>query len=255
VEVVARAPKLPVSAPETQTPPPVLELPRQGPRRPGLAALRPDVTGIVNSPVTPAGGLAAPTEVERPSAEEIEELAAARAEAATPAPRPAKKVVVAARKPPSKPAARTPAPEPQQTAVPEVVAAPIATAAPVPEVVAAVVEPAKREATVLPRRPAAKPVPSLPVAEEPAPAPVVAERKAAPSPVSRTPDVDIFVASTVWHPIADRRVAVVEIGGNGESVEIREGDMIGPLVVGEIEPSGVYFTNNGVELRRRVGAR
>lgn len=255
VEVVARAPKLPVPAPESETPPPVLELPRQGPRRPGLAALRPDVTGIVNSPVSPSGALNTPPEIATPSAAEIEEMAAARAAAAAPATRPVPEVVVAAREPAPKPNLQQTAPEPPQTAAAEVATTPNATRAPVPEVVAAVVEPRTREATALPRRPGAKPVTPVSVAEEPTPAPIVAKRKAAPQPVSGTPDPDIFVASTVWHPIADRRVAVVELGGNGESVEIREGDMIGPLVVGEIEPSGVYFTNNGVELRRRVGAR
>jgi hypothetical protein len=66
---------------------------------------------------------------------------------------------------------------------------------------------------------------------------------------------DVYVARTLWHPIAERRVAIVEIGEGGEAVELHEGDAIGPLVVGEIEPSGVFFYHDGVELRRRVGAR
>ena len=76
-----------------------------------------------------------------------------------------------------------------------------------------------------------------------------------PPPVPRSAPPDVYVARTVWHPIADRRVAVVEYGSSGETVELREGDVIGPLVVGEIQPSGVFFTHDGVELRRRVGAR
>jgi hypothetical protein len=96
-------------------------------------------------------------------------------------------------------------------------------------------------------------VAAAPVAPEPpAPKVEVAKRRSAPP---RAPEPEILVVRTVWHPIASRRVAVVEFGGNGEQVEIREGDMIGPLVVGEIEPSGVYFEQDGVELRKRVGTR
>jgi hypothetical protein len=41
----------------------------------------------------------------------------------------------------------------------------------------------------------------------------------------------------------------------GAARELHEGDAIGPLVVSEIGPSGVVFLLDGVELRRRVGAR
>jgi hypothetical protein len=65
----------------------------------------------------------------------------------------------------------------------------------------------------------------------------------------------VYVERTIWHPMAERRVAVVELEGSDEALELHEGDAVGPLVVGEIEPSGVFFVYDGVELRRRVGAR
>jgi hypothetical protein len=91
-----------------------------------------------------------------------------------------------------------------------------------------------------------------PPAEPPAPPP------AAPAPgsrrVERTPVPEVLVRKTVWHPLAARRQAVVEVAGQGEPLELREGDAVGPLVVREISPSGVVFLHEGVELRRRVGA-
>jgi hypothetical protein len=41
----------------------------------------------------------------------------------------------------------------------------------------------------------------------------------------------------------------------GATRELHEGDAIGPLVVSEIGPSSVVFMQDGVELRRRVGAK
>jgi hypothetical protein len=63
----------------------------------------------------------------------------------------------------------------------------------------------------------------------------------------------VHVERTVWHPVSDRRVAVVALDGASGPREIREGDAVGSLVVSEIEPSGVVFLHQGVELRRRVG--
>jgi hypothetical protein len=65
----------------------------------------------------------------------------------------------------------------------------------------------------------------------------------------------VYVERTIWHPMAERRVAVVALEGNDQTLELHEGDAVGPLVVGKIEPSGVFFVHDGVELRRRVGAR
>jgi hypothetical protein len=40
---------------------------------------------------------------------------------------------------------------------------------------------------------------------------------------------------------------------DGGVEEIQEGDAVGPLVVSKIEPSGVVFEHEGIEIRRRVG--
>jgi len=99
--------------------------------------------------------------------------------------------------------------------------------------------------------PTAKP-PAPPRAE---PKPKPAPRAAAPEPILRSPVPNVYVARTIWHPMAERRVAVVELEGSDETLELHEGDAVGPLVVGKIEPSGVFFVHDGIELRRRVGAR
>jgi hypothetical protein len=72
--------------------------------------------------------------------------------------------------------------------------------------------------------------------------------------VTRTDIPGVLVSSTVWHPRRDRRLAMVALEG-GATRELHEGDAIGPLVVSEIGPSSVVFLHDGVELRRRVGAK
>jgi hypothetical protein len=104
------------------------------------------------------------------------------------------------------------------------------------------------------------------VASKPAPAPAAA---APAQPIRRKPPAQaqsqtqmlaranipaVFVSSTVWHPERDRRLAKVTFEGSAMR-ELHEGDSIGPLVVSKIEPSGVIFLHDGVELRRRVGAK
>ena len=86
------------------------------------------------------------------------------------------------------------------------------------------------------------------------PPPQPVRRKPAPEKLVRTNLPDVFVSSTVWHPQKDRRLARVTLAG-GAAQELHEGDAIGPLVVSVIEPSGVVFLHDGVELRRRVGAK
>jgi hypothetical protein len=81
------------------------------------------------------------------------------------------------------------------------------------------------------------------------PPPVVSGR------LRRAPVPEVFVARTVWHPVAERRMAEVEVRGRPEPLRLHEGDAVGPLVVGRIEPSGVVFLHEEVEVRRRVGAR
>jgi len=100
--------------------------------------------------------------------------------------------------------------------------------------------------------------------EEPVPArtaPPAARPKAAPKSLSKStaiaqsPVSRVYVERTIWHPYAERRIAIVAIEGREEALELHEGDAVGSLVVGKIEPSGVVFNHDGVELRRRVGAR
>jgi hypothetical protein len=138
-------------------------------------------------------------------------------------------------------ASKTPAPRP--AAAPEA-KAPVQTAAAVP-----------RAKPASPPRPAVKPTPPP---ETPAPAESRQVLKSAlpePSSAGRPGTPDIFVERTIWHPLADRRVAMVSLGDGAEAVELREGESLGPFVVGEIEPTGVFFYQGDQELRRRVGAR
>ncbi|MDH3212944.1 MAG: hypothetical protein OEM05_10710 [Myxococcales bacterium] len=77
----------------------------------------------------------------------------------------------------------------------------------------------------------------------------------APSKLARTFVPSVVVVRTVWHPTAERRMAEVEVEGRPAPLLLHEGDAVGPLVVSEIEPSGVVFLHDEVELRRRVGNR
>jgi len=91
-------------------------------------------------------------------------------------------------------------------------------------------------------------------AEAPPARAATTRRQESPPRVARTIVPDVRVSSTVWHPQRDRRIATVTLAG-GAPKELHEGDAIGPLVVSLIEPSGVVFVHDGVELRRRVGAK
>lgn len=112
------------------------------------------------------------------------------------------------------------------------------------------------------RPPETTPPPTPQAVEKPAPEPTevasVAPKKAVEprvKQVPRSPVPDLNVERTVWHPLAERRVAVVTLQDSGEVVELHEGDAIGPLVVRAIEPTAVVFLHDGVELRRRIGSR
>ena len=48
-------------------------------------------------------------------------------------------------------------------------------------------------------------------------------------------------------------MAIVAVDGKSAPVRLQEGDSVGALVVGEIQPSAVTFYHEGIELRRRVG--
>jgi hypothetical protein len=64
----------------------------------------------------------------------------------------------------------------------------------------------------------------------------------------------IVVTRTIWHPSAERRVAMVRGAGDSKEREVREGESVGSLQVLRIEPSDVVFLREGVEVRQRVGA-
>jgi len=105
--------------------------------------------------------------------------------------------------------------------------------------------------------------PAAPVeiaAVAPKPAPVVAS-KSIPAPI-REPEQKVIqrakvpslsIEKTVWHPDADRRVAIVKLIGTDEVLRLKEGDAIGPLVVESIKPASVVFNHDGVEISFNVG--
>jgi hypothetical protein len=76
--------------------------------------------------------------------------------------------------------------------------------------------------------------------------------------VQRTRIPSVLVTQTIWHPRAERRIALIErldASDGDELLRMREGDRIGSLELVSIEPAGVVFVHDGIELRRRVGAR
>ncbi len=78
---------------------------------------------------------------------------------------------------------------------------------------------------------------------------------AARPPISTAPAPALRVERTEWHPSPQLRVAVVELDGSGDRLRLHEGDVVGALVVGEIQPSSVTFYHQGIALHRRVGDR
>jgi hypothetical protein len=96
---------------------------------------------------------------------------------------------------------------------------------------------------------------SVPAEPEPLPKPA-AEPEPTPAKtlaaVSGSSGPTFTVERTVWHPVAAKRLAVV-IVGSGAPREVREGDEIGTALVAKIEPSGVIFSEQGKEFRRRIG--
>ncbi|HXV37192.1 MAG TPA: hypothetical protein VEC18_08585, partial [Myxococcota bacterium] len=71
--------------------------------------------------------------------------------------------------------------------------------------------------------------------------------------VARAALPELTVARTIWHPDAERRLAIVRSIESGEEVRLRVGDAYGPLVVEAIHPSGVLFDHEGVEIQYSVG--
>jgi hypothetical protein len=107
-------------------------------------------------------------------------------------------------------------------------------------------------------QPARRAAPPPAISAEPqtrptAPAPAIAAKPPARQPA---PPPDPFpalrVERTTWHPLAERRLAVVDVPGEGTR-ELREGDPVAGATVSLIEPSGVVFRHAGREVRRKVG--
>jgi hypothetical protein len=187
---------------------------------------------------------------------------------AEPEPRPAPPVAAApSAAPVAPPEVAAVAPEPVKPKTRP--ALPAAAPAP-PEVAAVAPEPVKPKTR--PARPAAAPAPApkpelVQKQAEPAPPPVQpkagsapatgtqVQRPSAPNTSLRAQVPTVFVSRTQWHPDRARRVAIVEVDGSGETLELHEGDAIGPLVVEEIQPTGVFFGHDGIAIMRRVGAR
>lgn len=95
---------------------------------------------------------------------------------------------------------------------------------------------------------APKPVPPA----VPTPIPAVArepERKI----VQRATLPVLSIEKTIWHPDADRRVAVVRLVDTEKVLRLKEGDAVGPLVVIDIAPGSVLFNHDNIEIRYNVG--
>ncbi len=63
----------------------------------------------------------------------------------------------------------------------------------------------------------------------------------------------LSVEKTIWHPNADRRVAVLKLIDTDEVLRLKEGDAVGPLVVKVIKPGSVLFDHDGIEIVYNVG--
>jgi hypothetical protein len=95
---------------------------------------------------------------------------------------------------------------------------------------------------------APKPVP----ATEPAPIPA-AIKEPAKKTVARAKLPTLSIEKTIWHPDANRRVAIVKLTEVDQVVRLKEGDAVGPLVVIDISPGSVLFAHDDVEIRYNVG--
>jgi hypothetical protein len=86
----------------------------------------------------------------------------------------------------------------------------------------------------------------------------VATPKPSPTPRAESPRPPaasfpaLRVERTTWHPLAERRVAVVLVPG-AEAQSVHEGDVVAGARVKRIEPSGVVFEHAGREVRRKIG--
>ena len=64
------------------------------------------------------------------------------------------------------------------------------------------------------------------------------------------------ISGTTWHPYRQRRTAdiSVESASGTRTVEVREGEMLGPMKVSEIGPTSITFLHEGKVIKRRIGA-
>lgn len=149
-----------------------------------------------------------------------------------------------------------------QTTTATAVAKAAPAAAPVPQRVSTA------RATPQPTQPrpserAAAPAPvAPPVAEQSPtpPTPEVTRAATAPDPAPKRAQTaspagasEIQVASTRWHPLAERREAFVKVPGREGPIRIKEGDPVAGYQVAEIKPSGVVFERDGVKSTRKIG--
>ena len=82
------------------------------------------------------------------------------------------------------------------------------------------------------------------------------------SPASSVPEANtngvprFAISGTTWHPYRQRRTAdiSVESAGGTRTVEVREGEMLGPMKVSEIGPASITFLHEGKVIKRRIGA-
>jgi hypothetical protein len=108
--------------------------------------------------------------------------------------------------------------------------------------------------------PAREPERAVVAAKPPAPKPPTSEpqqaepQQAEPQQAEpRTSEPGIRVTRTQWHPLPERREAVVEIAGRDQPVRVHEGDMVDAYKVSEIKPSGVVLERDGQQITRELG--
>lgn len=237
--------------------PPAAPAPRAAERRPKRAVPQP----MPKRPARPAPATAAEGPPEEAFASNVEVVPRPPFEpriAAEPSHRPS----AAAEAPPA-PAEPEPAAANTRAAAPP---APTPVAPPAPERAAAKPPPPKpapppKAVPPPPPAPAPEPEPKLasssapeaaaPPAEPPPPPKAAPAPKPAPAALPPT----LRVEKTVWHPLAERRVAVVRTGEGDETLRLHEGERVAGYEVGEIKPSGVVFRRDGEELERKVGAQ
>ena len=76
-----------------------------------------------------------------------------------------------------------------------------------------------------------------------------------PTVIVRAQVPSLVVKRTTWHPDRTRREADLEVR-EGDEVRVftlREREYLGPLEVLEIQPTGVMFLHDGVEILHRIG--